>query len=72
MTEPELPTATVDAPRRFRIPLVWIIPLVALLIGVFLAARTSSQRPSWCAKRTGCWWPTRASGWSARACPAVR
>jgi paraquat-inducible protein B len=39
MTEPELPTATVDPPRRFRIPLVWIIPLVALLIGVFLAAR---------------------------------
>lgn len=44
MTEPELPTATVDAPRRFRIPLVWIIPLVALLIGVFLAARAWYQQ----------------------------
>ena len=34
------PAATVEKPRRFRIPLVWIIPLVAALIGVFLAART--------------------------------
>lgn len=43
MTDPTpsaLPTAVVDAPRRFHLPLVWIIPLVALLIGVFLAART--------------------------------
>ncbi|WP_374267588.1 intermembrane transport protein PqiB [Zoogloea sp.] len=35
-----LPTAHVEAPHRFRIPLVWIIPLVALLIGLFLAARS--------------------------------
>lgn len=35
-----LPTAVVEPPRRFRIPLVWIIPLVAALIGLFLAART--------------------------------
>ena len=41
MTDPAaLPQATVDTPRRFRIPLVWIIPLVAALIGLFLAART--------------------------------
>jgi paraquat-inducible protein B len=43
MTEPAapaLPVAVVDTPRRFRIPLVWIIPLVAALIGLFLAART--------------------------------
>jgi paraquat-inducible protein B len=44
MTEPALPTAAIDAPRRFRIPLVWIIPLVALLIGLFLAARTWYQQ----------------------------
>ncbi len=37
---PVLPTATVDTPRRFRIPLVWIIPLVAALIGLFLAAKS--------------------------------
>jgi paraquat-inducible protein B len=37
---PALPTAVVDPPRRFRIPLVWIIPIVAALIGLFLAART--------------------------------
>ena len=40
LTPPTLPAATVEKPRRFRIPLVWIIPLVAALIGVFLAART--------------------------------
>lgn len=37
---PALPTAVVDPPRRFRIPLVWVIPIVAALIGLFLAART--------------------------------
>ncbi len=37
---PVLPAATVDTPRRFRIPLVWIIPLVAALIGLFLAAKS--------------------------------
>ena len=31
---PEIPVAVVEAPRRFRIPLVWIIPLVAALIEV--------------------------------------
>ena len=40
LTPSSLPAATVEKPRRFRIPLVWIIPLVAALIGVFLAART--------------------------------
>lgn len=47
MTEPTpapLPTARVDAPRRFRIPLVWVIPLVAALIGVFLAVHTWYQQ----------------------------
>jgi len=47
MTEPTLPAipaATVDAPRRFRLPLVWIIPLVAALIGAFLAAHTWYQQ----------------------------
>jgi paraquat-inducible protein B len=39
-TPPALPTAVVDPPRRFRIPLVWVIPIVAALIGLFLAART--------------------------------
>lgn len=37
---PILPVAVVEPPRRFRIPLVWVIPLVAALIGLFLAART--------------------------------
>jgi len=37
---PDLPRATVETPRRFRIPLVWVIPLVALSIGLFLAARS--------------------------------
>lgn len=36
---PSLPAAVVDRPRRLRIPLVWIIPLVAALIGLFLAVR---------------------------------
>ena len=42
MTEPglDLPTAVTEPPRRFRIPLVWIIPVVAALIGVFLAVRS--------------------------------
>ncbi len=47
MTEPTpstLPTARVDTPRRFRIPLVWVIPLVAALIGVFLAVHTWYQQ----------------------------
>ena len=47
MTEPTpstLPTARVDTPRRFRIPLVWVIPLVAALIGVFLALHTWYQQ----------------------------
>ena len=39
-TPSALPTAVVDPPRRFRIPLVWVIPIVAALIGLFLAART--------------------------------
>ncbi|WP_430432585.1 intermembrane transport protein PqiB [Methyloversatilis sp.] len=39
-TPPALPTAVVNPPRRFRIPLVWVIPIVAALIGLFLAART--------------------------------
>lgn len=39
-TPPALPTAVVDPSRRFRIPLVWVIPIVAALIGLFLAART--------------------------------
>lgn len=43
-TPPELPTAQVERPRRFRIPLVWIIPLVALLIGLFLAVRSYYQQ----------------------------
>lgn len=37
---PPLPDAVVDPPGRFRLPLVWIIPLVAALIGLFLAVRT--------------------------------
>lgn len=44
MTEPplmpDLPQAVTEPPRRFRIPLVWIIPLVAVAIGLFLAARS--------------------------------
>lgn len=39
-TPPTLPNAVVDPPRRFRIPLVWVIPIVAALIGLFLAGRT--------------------------------
>lgn len=37
---PSLPAAVVQPPRRLRIPLVWIIPLVAALIGLFLAVRS--------------------------------
>ena len=45
MTDPAaLPQATVDTLRRFRIPLVWVIPLVAALIGVFLAVHTWYQQ----------------------------
>ncbi len=41
MTEQNpLPAAVVDPPGRFRLPLVWIIPLVAALTGLFLAVRT--------------------------------
>ncbi|MDD3352446.1 MlaD family protein [Zoogloea sp.] len=35
-----IPVASVEPPRRFRIPLVWIIPLVAALIGLFLAVKS--------------------------------
>ncbi|MBN8440518.1 MAG: MCE family protein [Thauera sp.] len=42
-----LPEARIQAPRRLRIPLVWIIPLVAALIGLFLAGRAFyEQGPS--------------------------
>ncbi|TAH47489.1 MAG: MCE family protein [Betaproteobacteria bacterium] len=52
MTDPHLPPpasspvpeARVEPPRRFRIPLVWIIPLVAALIGLFLAGRAWYQQ----------------------------
>ena len=41
---PAIPLARVDHPRRFRIPLVWIIPLVAALIGLFLACLLYTSR----------------------------
>lgn len=48
MSEPEsngappstLPAARVDRPGGFRLPLVWLIPLVSALIGVFLAVKS--------------------------------
>lgn len=39
-----LPEARIEAPRRLRIPLVWIIPLVAALIGLFIAGQAYLQR----------------------------
>ncbi|MDY0012972.1 MAG: MlaD family protein [Rhodocyclaceae bacterium] len=48
MTDPsaglQLPSAVTETPRRFSIPLVWIIPLVAALIGAFLAVRAYTQQ----------------------------
>lgn len=42
--QPHFPEATVEPRRRFRIPLVWVIPLVAALIGLFLAGRAYYQQ----------------------------
>jgi len=39
-----LPAAAVDRPSRFRIPLVWIIPLLAALIGLFLAVKSHYEQ----------------------------
>lgn len=41
---PELPQALVKAPSRRHIPLVWIIPLVAALIGVWLVGQALLNR----------------------------
>lgn len=41
---PELPVAVVAPPRRFRIPPVWIIPLLTALIGLFLVVRTHYEQ----------------------------
>jgi paraquat-inducible protein B len=35
----ELPSALPDAPRRVRLPYVWILPVIVVIVGVFLAVR---------------------------------
>ncbi|MGD0492074.1 MAG: MlaD family protein [Steroidobacteraceae bacterium] len=35
----ELPSAVPDAPRRVRVPYVWILPIIVILVGAFLAVR---------------------------------
>ena len=40
----ELPEATLQTPRHFRLPLVWIIPIVAALIGGWLAVKAILER----------------------------
>ena len=40
----ELPEAVIQTPRRFRPQLVWVIPIVAALIGGWLAVKTILER----------------------------
>jgi paraquat-inducible protein B len=35
----ELPPAVPDAPRRVRLPYVWILPIIVVIVGAFLAVR---------------------------------
>jgi paraquat-inducible protein B len=35
----ELPSAVPDAPRRVRVPYVWILPIIVVIVGAFLAVR---------------------------------
>lgn len=35
----ELPSALPDAPRRVRLPYVWILPIIVVIVGAFLAVR---------------------------------
>jgi paraquat-inducible protein B len=39
VAEDELPTALPDAPRRVRLPYVWILPIVVVIVGAFVAVR---------------------------------
>lgn len=39
-----LPTANVTPPSRFAFSIVWVIPLVAALIGIWLAWKAISER----------------------------
>ena len=41
---PGLPEPQIEPPRRWRISLVWVIPLVIALIGVSLVAQAILQR----------------------------
>ncbi len=40
----EIPTARVEARPRRRLPLVWIVPLIAVLVGGWLAVRTVLEK----------------------------
>jgi paraquat-inducible protein B len=40
----ELPEAVIETSRRFRLPLVWIIPIVAALIGGYLAVKAILEK----------------------------
>ena len=35
----ELPSAVPDAPRRVRVPYVWILPIIVIIAGAFVAVR---------------------------------
>jgi len=35
----ELPSAVPDAPQRVRLPYIWILPIIVVIVGVFLAVR---------------------------------
>jgi paraquat-inducible protein B len=38
-SERELPSAVPDAPRRVRVPYVWILPIIVVIAGAFVAVR---------------------------------
>jgi len=40
----EIPSARVEARPRRRLPLVWMVPLIAVLVGGWLAVRTILER----------------------------
>ena len=35
----QLPSAVPDAPRRVRLPYVWILPVIVIIVGAFVAVR---------------------------------
>ena len=35
----ELPSAVPDPPRRVRLPYVWVLPIIVIIMGAFVAVR---------------------------------